>query len=203
MMTRLKGWVLLVVGIILGIKLLSMLPVVDVEAQTAPFLFQLANGSSTGNGIDTARGSGIGNFPLASTLTSRNQTGAQLVVGPSQWSVPTSPASGSVASASIAAETGVRHVLQCVGWSADASAAVAAAAGTVTIRDGATGAGTILAQFAIAHQVAAGAGIQTVPPAIYCGMSLTGTAATAMTAEFDAGVTGEVQRVWISGINVS
>lgn len=144
----------------------------------------------------------VGNFPLSSTLTGRNAQGVGLEAIPSQWSVPTASASGSVASASIAAEASVRHVAQCIGWSASSSGAVTAANGSVTIRDGATGAGTILAQWSIAHQVAAAAGIQTIPPVVLCGFALVGTTNTAMTAEMDAGVTGEVQRVWLAGINI-
>lgn len=44
--------------------------------------------------------------------------------------------------------------------------------------------------------------IQTIAPHTVCGLNLAGTSNTAMTAEFNAGVTGEVQSVSISGYNV-
>lgn len=150
----------------------------------------------------TARAATSANMPLASTLTGRHALGVQLETEPSQWIVSSQPASGSVASASIAAEVGVRHVARCVGWSAVAAGAVTAAAGTILLRDGATGAGTVLVPYAIAHSVAAAAGVQTVPAFAVCGLSFVGTTNTAMTVEFDAGVAGETQRVWISGINI-
>lgn len=148
------------------------------------------------------RAASLTNFPVSTTLTARSVLGAALEAMPSQWIAQSNPASGSQATASIAAEAGVRHVAQCVGWSAAASGIVTAAQGTVILRDGATGAGTVLQPWAIAHIAAGAAGIQTVAPTYLCGLSLTGTTNTAMTLEFNAGVTGEVQAVWVSGINI-
>lgn len=144
----------------------------------------------------------LGQVPVSTTLTARNVAGAIFAEKSSRWTVVSFPASGSQGTASLAAEAGVRHVIDCVSFAGDASAAVTAAAGNVAIRDGATGAGTVIWQAAIAHQVAAGAGVQTVPPAAVCGLNLVGTTNTALTAEFNAGVTGEVQSVSISGYNV-
>lgn len=155
-----------------------------------------------GGNPQVMRAATLTNFPVSTTLTARNVQGAALETLPSQWVVQSNPASGSQATASIAAEAGVRHVAQCVGWSAASAGAVTAAAGTVILRDGATGAGTVLTPWSIAHLVAAGAGIQTVAPTYLCGLSIVGTTNTAMTIEFNAGVTGEVQAVWVSGINV-
>jgi hypothetical protein len=144
----------------------------------------------------------LNQVPVSTTLTARNVAGAVFAEKSSRWTVVSFPASGSQGTASLAAEAGVRHVIDCVSFAGDASAAVTAAAGNVAIRDGATGAGTVIWQAAIAHLVAAGAGVQTIAPASVCGLNLVGTTNTAMTAEFNAGVTGEVQSVSISGYNV-
>lgn len=163
------------------------------------FLIQLATGSG---GVETHRSATLSNYTVSSTLTARGALGAALVEKAARWSVVSFPASGSQASASIAAESGVRHVVDCVTWGADAGGAVTAAAGDLAIRDGATGAGTVIWRVAVAHAVAAAAGVQTIPPNTVCGLNLVGTTNTAMTAEFNAGVTGEVQSVSLSGFNV-
>lgn len=117
-----------------------------------------------------------------------------------RWSAQSSPAAGSQATASAAATTGLKRVVDCITFSGESSGgAVTAAAGTVSVRDGASGAGTVLWPYAVAHAVAAGAGIQTIAPHTVCGLNLIGTANTAMTIEFDAGITNELQRVGISG----
>jgi hypothetical protein len=144
----------------------------------------------------------INQVPVSTTVTARNVAGALFVEKSSRWTVVSFPASGSQGTASLAAEAGVRHVIDCVSFAGDSSAAVTAAAGNVAIRDGATGAGTVIWQAAIAHLVAAGAGVQTIAASSVCGLNLVGTTNTAMTAEFNAGVTGEVQSVSISGYNV-
>lgn len=144
----------------------------------------------------------LATMPVSTTTTARNIAGAALSEKSSRWTVVSFPAANSQGTASLAAEAAVRHVVDCVTWAADAAAAVTAAAGNLAVRDGATGAGTVIWQVAIAHQVAAGAGIQTIPPHTVCGLNLVGTTNTAMTAEFNAGVTGEVQSVSMSGYNV-
>ena len=183
-------WAAFVVAVIM----LATIP----AATQMPFVLQLANGSS----VETARSLSITNAPTSQTLTARNLNGVQIAIEPGAWSVTSAPASGSQGSASIAAESGVRHILDCVSWSGASSGAVTAATGTLVIRDGASGAGTILQTFAIAHVTAAGAGVQTVPVTSVCNLNLVSTTNTAMTAEFSAGVTGEAQTVNISGWNV-
>jgi hypothetical protein len=145
----------------------------------------------------------LNQMPVATTLTARNVAGSLFAEKSSRWTVVSFPAANSQGTASIAAEAGVRHVVDCVSFGADAGAAVTAAAGNFAVRDGATGAGTVIWQIAVAHLVAAGAGIQTIAPQSFCGLNLVGTTNTAMTAELNAGVTGEVQSVSISGFNVS
>jgi len=157
---------------------------------------------STQTGAQPALNTALANYPAATTTTARNVIAALVSEKSSRWTVVSAPASGTVASASLAAEAGVRHVADCITFSGDASAAVTAAAGTFVVRDGATGAGTVIWAYSIAHQVAAGAGIQTIAPHSVCGLNLVGTTNTAMTAEFNAGVTGEVQAATLTGYNV-
>lgn len=182
-------------GVGVALLVLGQWAAPSVEAQ----LGLLLGGSGT---TQVPIAASLANFPASTTTTARNASGVAVFVKPSSWTVVSAPAANSQGSASIAAEAGVRHVADCVIWSSDAAAAVVAAAGTLVVRDGATGAGTIIAQWRIAHTVAAAAGIQTIAPAAFCGLSLVGTTNTAMTAEFNAGVTGEEQAVTLTGYNV-
>lgn len=167
-------------------------------AQSPAMLFL----SSNNGGPQPAGTAELARMPPSTTLTARNLASVLTTERGSRWMVVSFPAANSQGTASIAAEAGVRHVVDCVTWAGDSAAAVTAAAGNLAVRDGATGAGTVIWQVAIAHQVAAGAGIQTIGPTTVCGLNLVGTTNTAMTAELNAGVTGEVQSVSISGFNV-
>lgn len=140
------------------------------------------------------------NAPVSTTLTSRNATNVTEVNGPSQWAVRlATPAAGTQGTASIAAEASTRHIIQCIGFSATATTAPAATALQVNVRDGATGAGTVL----ISYNVVATATTGTlVAPFSLCGLNLTGTTNTAATIEFSASLTNLIQDVWMSGINV-
>jgi hypothetical protein len=156
-----------------------------------------------GGAWDKRRSADLTSYNVASTLTGVNSIGAALGEKGSRWSVVSSPAANSQATASIANEASVRHVVDTVCFSATSNAAVVAANGTVDIRDGATGAGTVIAQFRVAIQVAAAAGVQIVPPFCVSDLNLVGTTNTAMTAEFSAGVTGATESVTLSGFNVN
>lgn len=175
---------------------------ITVRSQSAAFLQQIANGAASGAGIDTAKGTSLANFPTSVTTTARAISGAQLTEKSSRFEASSFPASGSQATASVGSEPATRHVIDCLSFAADSSAAVTAVQGTVVVRDGATGAGTIIWGFSNAHAVAAGAGVQTVLPHSICGLNLVGTTNTAMTVEFNAGVTGELQSISWSGYNI-
>jgi hypothetical protein len=100
------------------------------------------------------------------------------------WSVTHAPAAGVQATATRAAGTaGVRHV--CTGVSIVVSGGpVAPAAQTLTfnLRDGASGAGTILASWTVGVEAVAGKTVPIpIPP-----LAIPGTAATAMTLEGSA-----------------
>jgi hypothetical protein len=87
----------------------------------------------------------------------------------------------------------VRHV--CYGFIAklaNFSAAPAAGAVDVALRDGATGAGTVLIQHRMAFEAVAG---KDGPALVLLGLHIPGSANTAMTVEFNGGVTGLYQSV--------
>jgi hypothetical protein len=144
--------------------------------------------------------------PPASTLTgsiaaSQNANGGVLSVAPSNWSVISNPAAGSQATASKAAgATGVRHVGNCISFSAADTAAPAATLLTVNLRDGASGAGTIL--WTAEVFIPATAGAQAAAPFEECGLNAIGSSATAMTLEFSAGLANLIEAVSIQGYDV-
>ena len=139
-------------------------------------------------------------YPAATTLTARSIAGAAIAEKSSRWTVIHNPAASSQATASIALESGVRHVADCVSFSAASTSAPAATALTINLRDGATGAGTIIWTFQVVALAATG---QNVAPHSICGLNLVGTTATAMTFEFSASLANLIESVSISGYNVS
>ncbi len=146
-----------------------------------------------------AKSAALATYPVATTLTSRNSVGAQLSEKGSRWTVIHNPAASSQATASIANEATVRHVADCVSFSAGSTTAPALTALTVNLRDGATGAGTIIWT---AEVLAANATGENVPPFSICGLNLAGTTNTAMTLEFSALLTNLVESVSLSGFNL-
>ena len=104
---------------------------------------------------------------------------------PGYWTVVNTPAANTQATISKAAGgAGVRHV--CTGILATLTAGVtapAAVALTVELRDGATGAGTVIWQGRMSLGAIAG---QNAPPIQIAGLSIVGSANTAMTLEFSA-----------------
>lgn len=180
------------------------IPTFGVGGAAAPTTFRNFPFVFDGATWDRIRSAALANDPVATLLIGRNSIGALNVEFGSRWVVNSSPATSSQASASIAAEASVRHVADNVCFSAQSAGAVAASALTITIRDGATGAGTVLRTFQVAIPVASATGQQEVP--IFCtptGMGLVGTTNTAMTAEFSAGVTNLNEAISITGYNVN
>lgn len=121
----------------------------------------------------------------AANLAALSALGAQLITTPGNWSVFQIPAVATQATISRAAgATGVRHV--CTSIRAKLRTATAATAATVTVnlRDGATGAGTILysATLDINTNVATIAGKESDVIEL-TGLNIPGSAATAMTLE--------------------
>ena len=83
-----------------------------------------------------------------------------------------------------------KWVFDQVCFSASAAAAVTAAHVAFNIRDGATGAGTVLASFTMSLPTASADGTTIEVPPVCMPLGLTGSANTAATAEYSAGVTG-------------
>lgn len=156
--------------------------------------------NATGSTFDKQREATLTAFPTSTTLTARNSVGAALTEKGSRWSVVSNPAAGNQASASIASEASVRHVVDCVSFSASAGAAPTLTALTLNIRDGASGAGTVIWTWNL--EIAAATGQSVVPHSI-CGLNLVGTTATAMTVEFSASLANLAESVSISGYNVN
>jgi hypothetical protein len=149
---------------------------------------------------ERARTASLGALTPSSTLTGRNALGVQMVEKGGRWGGFSNPAAGAQATYSIAAEAAVRHVADCISFSAVATTAPALTALTVQLRDGATGAGTVLQQWQV---VAVATATELVAPFGLCGLNLVGTTNTAMTLEFSAALANLIQSVNLTGYNVS
>jgi hypothetical protein len=124
--------------------------------------------------------------------------GAQMVERPGSWAIFHAPAVGVVATISRAAgAAGVRHVCDSISFTVNAVAAITVPV-VVNLRDGATGAGTILRSWRVTAPVGTTYSISET------GLNLVGTAATAMTLEFAAAPAGtDFQNVNLAGHDVS
>lgn len=142
-----------------------------------------------------------GTLPVTGTVTS-NQGSANaapwLFANPAEWSVTHGPVSNTVATITKAPGTGTqKHVATGLSFVVT-SAATAPTATTLTInlRDGGTGAGTILKTWTVGVMATAGASQGVARN----GMYVTGTAATAMTLEFTAaGGANTIESVELDG----
>lgn len=138
----------------------------------------------------------------AASLAAADQKNTKMVNFPAQWSVTHAPAVNVQATITKAAgATGVRHV--CTGIHAKivgGTTAPAAIQGTVNLRDGASGAGTILKSFTMVLAAAIGAKDEIA----LTGLNIPGSAATAMTLEFAAaGGANTFECVSMDGYDVS
>jgi len=136
----------------------------------------------------------------AATLTSALNVTPGVVEKGARWGIFSQPAASAQATISKAAgAAGVRHVADCVSFSAGSIATPAAAAQvSVNLRDGATGAGTVLWTQEIATTTVVG----QYATFSFCGLNLIGSAATAMTLEFNASATTVSESVSLSGYDV-
>lgn len=159
-------------------------------------------GSSAFNGTiyDSLRTASLANYPTAVTLTGVNSIGALISEHGSRWAAASAPASGTIGSASIAAEANVRHVADCIFWSAAATSAPTLTQTALSLRDGATGAGTVLQKVTIVIPASTGTLIN---PGGMCGLNLVGTTNTAMTFEWTAGITNVFEAANITGFNIN
>ncbi len=141
----------------------------------------------------------ISSTTSAANLSSPLNEAVPLTEKGARWSEYSTQAAGFQAKASISAgATGVRHVVDCVSYSAGAITAPAATVLEINLRDGATGAGTIIWQKWITIPATAAPHYD----ANFCGLNLIGSAATAMTLEFSAGLTNENESVSLTGYDV-
>lgn len=116
-----------------------------------------------------------------------------------RWTQLSAPAAGTQGTTSkTAGSTGVRHVADCVSYSAGAIAAPAATTLTINLRDGATGAGTVIWTKTVTIPATAAPHYDN----NFCGLNLIGTAATAMTLEFSASLASESESVTLTGYDV-
>ncbi len=130
------------------------------------------------------------------TLATLSPTGAQLIAHPGEWSINLTPAANTQATVTRALSASQRHVCRSITATLIGLAASAEATVLVNLRDGATGAGTIL--WSARLLVVGGSGSET-------GITLTdlniiGSAGTAMTLEFAAaGGANTFETVSLSG----
>ncbi len=133
----------------------------------------------------------------ATNLATTSENNAQLCVGPGQWTQTHAPAVNTAATKSQAAgATGVRNVCQWLVCTLANDATGSVQTGLAfNLRDGATGAGTILATFTLSLPATAG-DCRTLA---LSGLNIPGTAATAMTLECAATATHTAASVSFGG----
>lgn len=149
-------------------------------------------------GTATSLNATVSGLSSAANITATTNTTVLPVLPFATWSITHLPATATKATISKAAgAAGVRHV--CTGFIASlAAGATGQTPITVSIRDGATGAGTVLWSAAIAAPVNGSCLITQ------SGLCLIGTAATAMTIEFSAaGVAASQETVSLQGFSTS
>jgi hypothetical protein len=131
----------------------------------------------------------------AAVLAGTSGVGSTLVTAPGHWAIKHTPAVDTQATISKAAgAAGVRHVCTAISATLAVAATAQTSAAVLNLRDGATGAGTIL----WSKQVILPAnGVWDVD---ISGLNIVGTAATAMTLEFAAaGASGSFESVSLAG----
>jgi hypothetical protein len=130
----------------------------------------------------------------AAILAALSSSGALLATRPGDWSVNHTPGAAAQATASRAAgAAGVRHVCTSIS-STLVTVGTAQTVITINLRDGATGAGTILWSKSIILPV------NSVWEVNISGLNIVGSAATAMTLEFSAaGVAASLESVALTG----
>lgn len=148
--------------------------------------YQMPTGDAQARAVQVAPGDGTNGFKSAgaTNVNAKSGNNAQLVAEPGQWVATSAPIVNTQASASQAAGgAGVRHVCNAISATLVAdTTAPAATVATLNLRDGATGAGTVLASWTLAIEAVAG------DKCIInlSGLNIPGSANTAMTLEFAA-----------------
>jgi hypothetical protein len=132
----------------------------------------------------------------ATNNTSATSLGAAYVTPLSTWFQTSTPAANTQATTSKAAGGGtVRHVATSITWCFATDTAVGAGPFNINLRDGATGAGTIIRTWIVDLPAVENSQCQDLS-----GLNMTGTANTAMTLEFAAaGGAATVETVTLTG----
>lgn len=118
-------------------------------------------------------------------------------IGPISWAVAHAPAAAAQATITKAAVAGARHVCNAI-TATIACDSTAQTPITVYLRDGATGAGTVIWAGTVAAPANGLGGV------CVTGLNIIGTVNTAMTLEFSAaGVTASVEAVSLSGYDIT
>ena len=127
-----------------------------------------------------------------------NNHGAPLLAEKSgRWFAQSSPAAGAQATANHAAGgAGTFNIVDCVGWAAGSTTAPVLTSLQVNLRDGASGAGTVLQSWEVVISASTG---QNVAPFQFCGLNIRGSSNTAMTIEFSASLANLIESVNMSG----
>lgn len=120
----------------------------------------------------------------AANLSAFSATGSELCVKPGNWSVNASATAGTPSASRAAGGAGVRHVCNSVSITL-ATGATAQTPILVNLRDGASGAGTVLQTWAISAVANGGMAVVTITD-----LNVVGSAATAMTLEFAGATAG-------------
>lgn len=133
----------------------------------------------------------------AANLSAANQPFAEMVANPGEWAINHTPAAATQATITRAAgAAGVRHVCRSITISLIGLAAAVEATILVNLRDGATGAGTIL--WSTRLLVTGTTGSET--GVTLANLNIFGSAATAMTLEFAAaGAANTFESVALTG----
>ena len=170
----------------------------DVAVRTTGFLATLARGTLfDGTTWDRARSAS------AAALAAFSSAGAALVSEPGNWSINHTPAAATQATITRAAGgASVRHVATSISAYLIIQPTINQPVITLNLRDGGTGAGTILWSRNIGVGAAlANGGEQSVE---LSGLKIVGSANTAMTLEFSAaGAAGTIQSVALTGHDAS
>lgn len=133
----------------------------------------------------------------AANLANQSGDGVQMVAGAGEWAIQHSPAVSVQATISRAAVAGQRHVCKGFSFTLNAVGAITVPV-VVNLRDGATGAGTIL--WSGRYTAPAGQTVHVERD----GLNLVGTANTAMTLEFAAApAAGDFQNVALNGFTAA
>lgn len=140
-----------------------------------------------------------GTINVTSTLSSNQvepSPTVSLALPTNAFNLVSNPAAGSQATASqAAAGAGIKNVATGICFSAGATTAPVLTALTINLRDGATGAGTIKTTFEVIIPATTG---QSVIP--FCTpINIVGSANTAMTLEFSAGLANLIESVSLQG----